>query len=366
MLSLSHFISDSHVTPGWLLLAALGVAVLSYFLGGFNGAVAVSRYILRDDIRGHGSGNAGLTNFLRTFGGPLTFLVIAADVLKAVLSIAFGMFIASMLSPALIPVAKYWAGLFCLLGHMFPATFGFKGGKGILSGGIMALMIDWRVALVVWGGFILLAVLTRYVSLGSCWAGASFPFVSWFVYRDWLILILSAIIGGLILWKHRGNIDRLIHGTESKFSIHKNAPAAPSAPKGDAVPAPSSAPGAAKAPSVPAPSEKEKNNAERPQKKSKPAPADTAGPKPEKRSKERAGTFVKEPSDTDAFVAAPSPDGPWLSIDDLPYGGWSPADLPEAPSKPVKQIPPPGKDGAENRPRKQSPGKKPSGKGRRK
>jgi glycerol-3-phosphate acyltransferase PlsY len=111
--------------------------------------------------------------------------------------------------------------MFCLLGHMFPCTFQFRGGKGILSGGAIAIMIDWRVALVVWGGFLVLAVLTRYVSLGSCWAGASFPFVTGFVYRDVVLVVMAVIIGGLILWKHRGNIQRLVSGTESKFTLHK-------------------------------------------------------------------------------------------------------------------------------------------------
>jgi glycerol-3-phosphate acyltransferase PlsY len=77
------------------------------------------------------------------------------------------------------------------------------------------------VALVVWGGFLVLAVLTRYVSLGSCWAGASFPFVTAFVYRDVVLVVIAVIIGGLILWKHRGNIQRLLAGTESKFTLHK-------------------------------------------------------------------------------------------------------------------------------------------------
>ena len=116
---------------------------------------------------------------------------------------------------------RYWAGLFCLLGHMFPCMFKFKGGKGILSGGTIALMLDWHVALVVWGGFLILAVLTRYVSLGSCWAGASFPFATWFVYHDVLLTILAVFLGGLILWKHRGNIRRLLQGNESKFTLHK-------------------------------------------------------------------------------------------------------------------------------------------------
>ena len=220
---------DAFEMPIWAIFGISAVA--AYFLGCFNGAVIVSKYILRDDVRTHGSGNAGLTNFYRTFGGPLTAVVILTDVLKAVLAVllsrwlmfhGFTIFLSAASTTALYDaIAKYWAGLFCLLGHMFPVMFKFKGGKGILSGGTIAVMIDWRVALVVWGGFLILAFLTRYVSLGSCWAGFSFPFVSWAVYRNWLILLLAIACGGLILWQHRGNIRRLLNGTESKFHLHK-------------------------------------------------------------------------------------------------------------------------------------------------
>ena len=214
--------------PIWAILGISAVA--AYLLGCFNGAVIVSKYILRDDVRTHGSGNAGLTNFYRTFGGPLTAVVILTDVLKAVLAVlvsrwlmfhGFTIFISAASTTAFYDtVAKYWAGVFCLLGHMFPVMFRFKGGKGILSGGTIAIMIDWRVALVVWGGFLVLSVLTRYVSLGSCWAGLSFPFATWFVYRNYVILLLGILCGGLVLWQHRGNIRRLLNGTESKFQLH--------------------------------------------------------------------------------------------------------------------------------------------------
>lgn len=209
------------------LILALLATVIAYFCGCFNGAVIVSKYILRDDVRNHGSGNAGLTNFYRTFGGPLTFVVILTDVLKAVVAILVG---ASLFSGIAVDVAwvpyftilgKYWSALFCLLGHMFPCMFGFRGGKGILSGGTIALMLDPRIALVVWGGFLLLVFLTRWVSLGSCWAAASFPFATWFVYQDLLLLVLAAVIGGLILWQHRTNIVRLVQGKENKLTFHK-------------------------------------------------------------------------------------------------------------------------------------------------
>ena len=207
------------------VLPAILTAVIAYFCGCFNGAVIVSKYILHDDIRTHGSGNAGLTNFFRTFGGPLTFAVILCDVLKAVIAILAGGFLVGALivddAPVLV-MAKYWAACFCLLGHMFPCMFGFKGGKGILSGGTIAIMLDWRLALLVWGGFILLVALTRFVSLGSVYAAGAFPVGTWlFVSHDPVIMAMAVFLGALIIWMHRANITRLLTGKENKLSFHK-------------------------------------------------------------------------------------------------------------------------------------------------
>lgn len=206
-------------------LPAALVAVIAYFCGCFNGAVIVSKYILHDDVRTHGSGNAGLTNFLRTFGGPWTFVVILCDVLKAVIAILAGAAIARHLvvdDGAILVLAKYWAACFCLLGHMFPCMFGFKGGKGILSGGTIAIMLSPKLALLVWGGFLILTALTRYVSLGSVFAAAAFPVGTWlFVSHDPVIMALAIFLGGLVLWMHRANIKRLLTRTENKLSFHK-------------------------------------------------------------------------------------------------------------------------------------------------
>ncbi len=229
---LDSFYLDPNAVTGPDFFAIIATAVVAYFCGCFNGAVIVSKYILRDDVRKHGSGNAGLTNFYRTFGGPLTLVVILTDVLKAVVAILLGSWFLGSLAGANGYAAsvristmwalfgKYWAALFCLLGHMFPCMFKFKGGKGILSGGTIAIMLDWRIAVVVWGGFLILAIVTKYVSLGSVWAGGSFPFISWYCYPDPVIVALAFVIGGLVVWQHRGNIQRLIHGNENKFSFH--------------------------------------------------------------------------------------------------------------------------------------------------
>jgi len=209
----------------WLIIPFILAAVLAYLLGCSNGAVIISKYVLHDDVRTHGSGNAGLTNFFRTFGGPLTIGVILIDVIKAVLAILLGqaLFHAFGLdSDFAVVISKYWAALFCLLGHMFPCMFGFKGGKGILSGGTIAIMLDWRLALLVWGGFLLLTILTRYVSLGSVYAAAAFPFGTWFfVSHDPIIMTLAVGLGALVVYMHRANIKRLLKGEENKLSFHK-------------------------------------------------------------------------------------------------------------------------------------------------
>lgn len=198
---------------------SLLVAAVSYLLGCFNGSILVSKYILRNDIRNHGSGNAGLTNFYRTFGGGLTFLVILSDVLKAVLSLLVGARLFSALGDPL--AGKYLAALFVMVGHMFPVMFRFRGGKGILSGGTVVLMLDWRIAAVAFGLFLVLVIATKWVSLGSVAAALTFPIRTAQVYHRPAYTVLAAVIAVLVIWKHRENIKRMIAGREPKFSFRK-------------------------------------------------------------------------------------------------------------------------------------------------
>lgn len=199
--------------------------LVSYLLGCFNGSVMTSHFIIRDDVRQHGSGNAGLTNFYRTYGARYALCVIICDMGKTVLACLIGGYLMHW-------VVGDWtlglliAGIGCELGHMFPVFFGLRGGKGILSGGVLVLLLDWRVALIAWGLFAVLWLLTRYVSLGSIAATASMP-VSVFLLmgHNWLYTALSAAIAALVSWCHRGNIQRLLSGTEKKFHWHVDAPA---------------------------------------------------------------------------------------------------------------------------------------------
>jgi glycerol-3-phosphate acyltransferase PlsY len=199
--------------------------LVSYLLGCFNGSVMTSHFIIRDDVRQHGSGNAGLTNFYRTYGARYALCVIICDMGKTVLACLIGGYLMHW-------VVGDWtlglliAGIGCELGHMFPVFFGLRGGKGILSGGVLVLLLDWRVALIAWGLFAVLWLTTRYVSLGSVAATASMPVSVFFLLgHNWLYTVLSAAVAALVIWCHRGNIQRLLSGTEKKFHWHVDAPA---------------------------------------------------------------------------------------------------------------------------------------------
>ena len=199
-------------------------AVLSYFLGTCNGAILISKIFLHDDVREHGSGNGGLTNFQRTYGGTkLTLMVIATDMLKMVASVALSWGIFTVMLPLETPplFVKYWAGLFCVLGHVFPCTLNFHGGKGILAGGTLALLVDWRVACFAWGLFLVGVVLTRWVSLGSLMAATAFGVSSAVFHPTPSIAIPALLAAGLIDWKHRANLLRLLRGEEPKLSLHR-------------------------------------------------------------------------------------------------------------------------------------------------
>lgn len=201
-------------------LAITAVAVISYFLGCCNSSIIISKYLLKDDVRKYGSGNAGLTNFYRVYGKKNVVWVILLDVLKAVASCLIGgALLGAVMDWAIL--GKYIAGLFCMLGHVFPCMFGFKGGKGVLSGGAIAILLDWRIALVVWGIFIILVAFSKMVSLGSMGAAISFPLMTWTVYHSVVLLVLSVLISVLICWRHKDNAKRIAHGEENKLEFHK-------------------------------------------------------------------------------------------------------------------------------------------------
>ena len=172
--------------------------------------------MLHDDVRNHGSGNAGLTNFIRSYGVNKAFLVIAIDVGKAVLSCLLG----GLMFPEDPMAGKALGGLCVILGHCFPALQGFRGGKGILSGFAIALTIDWRVGLIIAAVFFSVYLLTQYVSLGSVLAAMAFGIGFWILYsQETWMLAGTSLMSLLTIFQHRANIARLIKGEERKTNL---------------------------------------------------------------------------------------------------------------------------------------------------
>ncbi len=194
-------------------------ALVGYVLGCLNGAIVISRLTQHEDVREKGSGNAGLTNFLRNYGGAVTLLVMLLDVGKVVAACLLG----KLIWPNEPELAKMLAGVSAMAGHIFPVFFGFRGGKGILSGAAVAAVMDWRVFAILISIFLIAFLLTRYVSLGSILAASSFPvtFAIFFPKEPW-IWVLAIVIAALAVYMHRGNIQRLLKGTERKTYLHKS------------------------------------------------------------------------------------------------------------------------------------------------
>ena len=200
---------------------AIVVTVLTgYLLGNLNGAVSMS-ILFNDDVRTHGSGNAGLTNFVRNFGYTKAGLVILIDVGKAVLACLAGQLMMNEFGMAM--EGRMLGAIGVSLGHDFPALLGFRGGKGVLSGLAIAATIDWRCALIILGVFVICVALTKFVSLGSVLGSLSFSIYFGICYRHSLVLMLGGIfLGAMVIFMHRSNIVRLIKGTERKFSFKKD------------------------------------------------------------------------------------------------------------------------------------------------
>ena len=201
-----------------MVVSILIAAVVAYLLGDLNGAVVISKLIAHEDVRTRGSGNAGLTNFTRNYGSHTSIFVILIDMGKAVTACLIGGLLLSRYGYYKEGVAL--GGLFVILGHDFPALLGFKGGKGILSGVTVALMMDWRIGLFVFGIFLVAYLITGYVSLGSVLSSGSFGFIYAFFHRESLFpIIVGFFLSALIVWMHRANIVRLIKGEERKTNL---------------------------------------------------------------------------------------------------------------------------------------------------
>ena len=212
------------LSEGWVMamyLAATVICIVApYLLGSLNFAIIISKTRYKSDIRNYGSGNAGATNMMRTFGKSAAGLTFLGDALKAFASGIIGYLVLGQ-------YGAYLAGLFCILGHMFPIYYKFKGGKGVVTAAISILMCNPLVFLILFVLFVIIVACTKYISLASVMCMFLYPVIldrieRWLNGATGAYVIIAMLNAALIIFMHRENIKRLWHGKENKFSFKKS------------------------------------------------------------------------------------------------------------------------------------------------
>lgn len=206
-----------------MLYLVLFCSAIAYLLGSINTSIIVSKVMGKGDIRNSGSGNAGATNTLRVLGKGAAVAVLIGDILKGVIAILIAKFAYRYFNVSGDEmIAQCFAALFVIIGHIYPLYFGFKGGKGILTGAATVFMLDWEIGVIVLLIFIAVYVTSRYVSLGSCISSAMYPVLVYMFHPgDRYFIAVSLIVALLSIYKHKANIQRLMRGTESKTYFGK-------------------------------------------------------------------------------------------------------------------------------------------------
>ena len=197
----------------WMWIA--GALIASYLVGSLSFAVILSRVFGLADPRSYGSGNPGATNVLRSGNRHAAVLTLVFDALKGfvpvLLCLAFGERV------GLTPVTAAWVGLAAFVGHLWPVFFGFKGGKGVATAAGVLMAWNPLLAVATLASFAIIVYFSRYVSLGSIVAAAFAPFYQALIWGVSPALLALAIMSLLLVWRHEGNIRKLLAGTENKF-----------------------------------------------------------------------------------------------------------------------------------------------------
>ena len=206
------------------------MAIIAYCIGSVNFSVIFSKKFAGFDVREKGSGNAGTTNMLRSVGKKAAAITLVCDILKGVVSIGIAILLGNIPDinkELLVQIA----GVAVILGHTFPVFFGFKGGKGVATSLGVLLLSNWQIGLICLVFALVLMILTRIVSVGSCAAAVLFPILTLFINEHYTVLtegksgnvyfIYSVILAVIVLFNHRSNIKRILNGTENKVSFKK-------------------------------------------------------------------------------------------------------------------------------------------------
>lgn len=207
------------------------MAIIAYCIGSLNISIFISKKMGGFDLREKGSKSTGATNVLRTLGKKAAAITLLFDVAKGIVAIAISMIIGNIVKGTNQELLLQTAGIAVVIGHTFPIFFGFKGGKGVATSLGILLMSNWKIGLICLVFALVLMVLTRMVSLGSCGAAILFPVLTLFINDSYTVLneeksgstylIYSIILAIIVLYNHRSNIKRLLNGTENKISFNK-------------------------------------------------------------------------------------------------------------------------------------------------
>ncbi len=209
------------------------VVLVSYLLGSLNFSIIFSKGVVKKDIRESGSGNAGATNMLRTYGKKFALLTMLGDIIKVAIAIIIAFLIfgssvkylfASPTDPAelqQIMFYKQFAGFFCVVGHIFPVFFKFKGGKGVAACTGMVIMVDWRIALILFVIFVIIVAISKWISLGSITIAILYPVLLYVFYKNTIVTLIALIFAVMVVVAHRQNIKRILNKTENKISFKK-------------------------------------------------------------------------------------------------------------------------------------------------
>ena len=211
-------------------LEIFACVIIGYLLGSINSAIIVSGKLFGKDIRNYGSGNAGLTNMMRVFGKKAGLFTLLGDMLKTALSVLLGAWVS--FGPAIKEEGGYIAALFCVLGHIAPIYYKFKGGKGVLAAATAILILDPFVFLLLIATFALVLAIFRYVSMASVIAAFFYPAYVYIIELNLVgrvpgifKMLFATIVALMVIVMHRKNLERVYKGTESKFSF-KSKPTA--------------------------------------------------------------------------------------------------------------------------------------------
>ena len=230
-----------------VLFLVLG-AVISYLIGSLNSSIIMSRILKKDDIRNSGSGNAGATNMVRTYGRAYGILAFVLDFIKVIAAYYIVFLIFRSFEPAQVEKYEYFVkvvtGFFCFIGHIYPCFFGFKGGKGVTVCAAMICLLDWRMFVLGFILFFAVVFITRYISFSSILFAVVYPICTYILFdKEYSFihhyirakntfgenemslrltaLAISIVFSVIVLIKHRENIKRLLKGEENKIGSHK-------------------------------------------------------------------------------------------------------------------------------------------------